>query len=357
LRVAKLGNFTCCGRLDLRAGGCPFLVSEAPGKVAKDARGSFMRCWRWISQIRERVLVVAGLSVTLIFAMAARRSVTGDCVIHLRKGRLWPLCDLNVAMAIKGTCKKDGQESPITGTIVFPEITMDDRDDLQVQASTSSRGAASEVFGRWLRKEGYKAAEQAVQNFLDALDAKAGQDKPPEDAAEKVKSALAAAEKMAQVNRVMAADIPTPMEDAEDQGEPTGRLELQEEFLCSAVDVYDCLTVASRINAYSRCSDTVVELRVGGRFSMFGGKTTGGFEEIAHGGHLKCKWRMADWKPGQFSDLRIDLHDRGAGEGCALELVQSNIPAKRVEAVQDHWREYVFNQVCHRRFVSHNLET
>jgi hypothetical protein len=56
-----------------------------------------------------------------------------------------------------------------------------------------------------------------------------------------------------------------------------------------------------RINAYSRVSDTLVELRVGGRFNMFAGKITGGFEDLAHGGHIKCKWRMAHWKPGQVA--------------------------------------------------------
>ena len=58
-----------------------------------------------------------------------------------------------------------------------------------------------------------------------------------------------------------------------------------------------------RINAYSRVSDTLVELRVGGRFNMFAGKITGGFEDLAHGGHIKCKWRMAHWKPGQVAGL------------------------------------------------------
>ena len=226
-------------------------------------------------------------------------TITGDCVIHLRKGRLWPLCDLNLVFAIKGECKKDGTSSPITGSVTFPEVTMDDRNDLEVRATTGAGGPASEVFGRWLRKEGYKTVENCVQKFLDALDAKAGQDKPPEDAAEKMRQALAAAEKMAQVNKVVASDIPTPEDDYEDKGPPTGKLELQEDFFCSARDAYDCLTVASvsleskshlltgfciflfrtlqrdtgllprvfllqRINAYTRCSDTVVELRVGG---------------------------------------------------------------------------------------------
>jgi activator of HSP90 ATPase len=168
-------------------------------------------------------------------------SITGDCVIHLRKGRLWPLCDLGLGMSIKGTCEKDGADTPITGTIIFPEVTMDDRDNLQVQATTSSKGAGSEVFGRWLRKEGYKAAEDAVQKFLDALNAKASANQPPEDDAEKMRKALAAADKMAQVNKVMAS-IPTPTAD-DDKGAPTGKLELEEEFFAGKLDIYDCLTL------------------------------------------------------------------------------------------------------------------
>jgi len=176
-------------------------------------------------------------------------AITGDCVIHLRKGRLWPLCDLNVALAIKGTCEKDGKSSPVTGSITFPEVTMDDRDELQVRATTTGAGgAASEAFGRWLRKEGYKAAEDAVQKYLDALNDKAGQEnakKPPEEAAEKMREALIAAEKMAQINKVIADNVPTPADDYTDKGPPTGKLELQEHFFCSAQDVYDCLTVVT----------------------------------------------------------------------------------------------------------------
>jgi len=272
-------------------------------------------------------------------------TLTGDCVIHLRKGRLWPLCDLNVALAIKGTCHKDGKDTAVAGSITFPEVTMDDRDELEVKATASSRGEASEVFGRWLRKEGYKTVEKVVQEFLDALHAKAGQEKVPEDAAEKMRAAFAAAEKMAQVNKMVTPDVATPTDEYEDKGDPTGRIELQEDFFCSASDVYDCLTLPSRINAYSRCSDTMVELRVGGRFNMFAGKTTGGFEELTHGGHIKSKWRMADWRPGQFSNLRIDIHDRAAGEGCSLELVQDGIPNQCVESVTHHWKELVLNQI------------
>jgi activator of HSP90 ATPase len=133
-------------------------------------------------------------------------TIKGDCVIHLRKGKLWPLADLHIAMAIKGSCEKDGTTKPISGTITFPEVTLDDRDDLQVQASTAAGNEASDAFGRWLRKEGYKAAEEAVLKFLDELDAKAENSNKdvqlPQDAAEKIKQALAAAEKMAQVNKV-----------------------------------------------------------------------------------------------------------------------------------------------------------
>jgi activator of HSP90 ATPase len=194
-------------------------------------------------------------------------TIKGDCVIHLRKGRLWPLCDLNIAMAVKGDCEKDGKISQVSGTITFPEVTMDDRDDLQREATTTGGGEASEVFGRWLRKEGYKAAEKTVQLFLDALSAKAGtqftcftstnvqilkhkalsaKDQPPEmqemqKQEQKMKEALAAAEKMAKVNKVMASDVPTPTDDHEDHGPPSGSLQLQAECVCVCVCVCVCL--------------------------------------------------------------------------------------------------------------------
>lgn len=34
----------------------------------------------------------------------------------------------------------------------------------------------------------------------------------------------------------------------------------------------------------------------------------------------------------QFSNVRVDIHDRGTGEGCQLTLVQDSIPSKCVEA-------------------------
>ena len=89
----------------------------------------------------------------------------------------------------------------------------------------------------------------------------------------------------------------------------------------------------------------MVEARVGGRFKMYSGKVTGGIEELDPSGHLKCKWRMADWPPGLFSTLRIDIHDREPGEGCHLGLVQEGIPAQCVDSVRQHWRELVFNQI------------
>ena len=89
---------------------------------------------------------------------------------------------------------------------------------------------------------------------------------------------------------------------------------------------------------------------------MFGGKVTGGFEELNEGGHIRCKWRLADWKPGQFSNVRIDIHDRGVGEGCQLIVVQDAIPSQCVATVEGHWKEMVFNQIK-RTFGYGNLNT
>ena len=40
----------------------------------------------------------------------------------------------------------------------------------------------------------------------------------------------------------------------------------------------------------------------------------------------------------QFSNVRVDIHDRGTGEGCQLTLVQDSIPSKCVEAADRYQR-------------------
>jgi len=40
----------------------------------------------------------------------------------------------------------------------------------------------------------------------------------------------------------------------------------------------------------------------------------------------------------QFSNVRVDIHDRGAGEGCQLTLVQDSIPSNCVDAADRYQR-------------------
>lgn len=73
---------------------------------------------------------------------------------------------------------------------------------------------------------------------------------------------------------------------------------------------------------YNRCSDTVVERREGGRFSMFNGQISGGIQQISPPEFVQCQWRMQDWPTGQYSSLRLQIHEMGNRMGCKLVLTQ-----------------------------------
>ena len=280
-------------------------------------------------------------------------SCTGDAVIHLRKGRLWPLVDARLVLAVTGVVRAAGEEGKaVNARITFEEITMDDRDDLQATpetrphahklgreaqcaisctfalahycargsqdaAATGTLQVAAEVlgasgqdkdaFGRWLRAGGTSEVVAAVQRVLDDLSARAQQGRESvagalKDQATLDDAAAAAARenaaRMAQVNKVLhdkeraAVLLPslpasTPSlssvncrifslgrrnssrvrvqaaaaeADAASAG-PT-RISLSEDFAARPQDIFDCLTDAPTISAYTRCRDTLVEKQV-----------------------------------------------------------------------------------------------
>ncbi|EKX34644.1 hypothetical protein GUITHDRAFT_90426 [Guillardia theta CCMP2712] len=270
-------------------------------------------------------------------------SMTGDCVIHLRKGRLWPLCDIRLVLSLEGTCSKgSGSEIPLTAEVVFPEVTVDDRNELEIEARVLGTGEERAAAGRWLRKDGTREVVKAVQAFLDDLNAKASSsnsDSPPRDT-EKVKEA---AEKMAKVNKVI--EEPKTPTTVDQGGDETGDLTIVEEFSARPDDIWDCLMNAGRVNAYTRSSDAMIESKPGGRFSILSGLVTGGYEEVVVNEHLRGKWRMNCWAPGKFSNLRITIRDRGAHEGCTLELLQDGIPKREVQNTERFWKERIFKQI------------
>jgi len=338
--------------------------------VTERADGKNVGAWHWeernmMQWSRQRIDEIIGVSAQMnnfdgrfsgSMSVVNVTRVSGDAVIHQRKGRLWPLCDMNVVFAISGQCRQgDGEDVTFTGSISFPEVTVDDRDDLEMTATVNGAGAEREAAGRWLRKEGGNAVKEAVQGYIDDLSAKASSgttsvsDAVSAAAQKDLAKAKEAAAKMAQVNKAYqdhsAASPSTPAADAEDAGSLSGEVSMAEEFAARREDLFDALTNVNKVAAYTRCSDTLLEARAGGRFSWFNALVTGGIEQLHAPEYVQMRWRLASWPAGHFSSVKLYVKDNGDHQGCRVELKQTGVPQNLRQDTERLWRERIFNQI------------
>jgi hypothetical protein len=66
-----------------------------------------------------------------------------------------------------------GTAVDVTGELYFTDVTVDERDELEVQITVHGTGAENDAFRRWLRKDGAEPVVKQVQQFLDDLDQQA----------------------------------------------------------------------------------------------------------------------------------------------------------------------------------------
>jgi uncharacterized protein YndB with AHSA1/START domain len=80
-------------------------------------------------------------------------------------------------------------------------------------------------------------------------------------------------------------------------------------------------------------SKVEVDLKVGGRYRLFGGDTTGQFTKVERPNILEYTWRQGEWQKGWADSLvHWELRDAAGGKGTQVHLTHSRLP-------NDHERE------------------
>jgi len=118
-------------------------------------------------------------------------------------------------------------------------------------------------------------------------------------------------------------------------------------------DIHKHLTIAAPIDrVWAALSDphiiqqwmgddqVQVDLKVGGRYTFFGGQTSGRFSHIAAPILLEYTWRQQNW-PAAWEDslVRWELHTEP--DGTRLHLIHSRFPNKDERSSHDEgWEMY-----------------
>lgn len=100
--------------------------------------------------------------------------------------------------------------------------------------------------------------------------------------------------------------------------------------------VYDALTDAARHGELTG-APAEIDNTAGGAFSCYGGAVQGRSLELEPGARIVWAWRIAEWEPGVYSIVRLDLS--ADGDRTRLVMDHSGVPEAAREHIDSGWHE------------------
>lgn len=104
--------------------------------------------------------------------------------------------------------------------------------------------------------------------------------------------------------------------------------------------VWAALTDPAAIGAWMHDDTIIADVRVGGSYAIFGGDTTGSFNEIAVPGKLEYTWRQASWSV-KWADSIVRWELKPDSSGTWVHLTHKSFPNKdERDSHNDAWDLY-----------------
>jgi len=121
-------------------------------------------------------------------------------------------------------------------------------------------------------------------------------------------------------------------------------------FAATPKYVFEALIDAKLVSTYTQ-TPAVIDPKVGGRFSMFGGSIQGKFLQLEQNSRLVQEWRFGEWPENHYSVVDISLSLASPGV-TKLVLYQKwipltdrfgngDVPAK----VQFGWKQFFWERI------------
>jgi uncharacterized protein YndB with AHSA1/START domain len=101
-------------------------------------------------------------------------------------------------------------------------------------------------------------------------------------------------------------------------------LNLEQGFRCTPELLFRALTDQDTVSKYQQ-SEAKIDVKTGGKFSLFGGSIHGHFVEVNAPAKLIKKWRFREWPDDHFSTVEINITSPEYGI-TVLKLKQTSIP-------------------------------
>jgi len=122
-----------------------------------------------------------------------------------------------------------------------------------------------------------------------------------------------------------------------------GAIEVCERFKCTALELYNVLTVKEMAEVFTAGS---VDMKTSGgkdtstaeegvSFQMLGGNIQGEFIQLEPFTRVVQRWRLSHWPSGHYS--RVEFRFSQGKEDTTLTLKQTSVPSNEVERTKEGW--------------------
>ena len=326
--------------------------------------GTNVNNWHWketdvLPWAKNRLteLLLAPPASPLATTLVAVPSVTGDCVMNQRKGKLIPSYELQVHI----TWTRDGA----SGTIDLPYLAdenAEDEPDLKVVVSTPGSHGDADALRRQVLAEVKAHVTAAAQTWATEMAAGAGIGAKggggvPSTATTKASTNTSTTHPN---HKPSSTTKPTTTTTTTTKSHNTGKIEFEEPFICRAEDVFEALTDARRIMGFTQ-APAESEPRPGGRLAMFGGAVEATYLEVTRPARVVWKWRRSEWPEDAWSRVQMDIQEASYGD-VRLRLTQTEIPETDkfgnrdvIPNLEKGWRERIFGMIKRVFGYGHNM--
>ena len=276
-------------------------------------------------------------------------TLTGDCVINQRKGKIIPAYEMSLSLKWKGT---DAGGTSFNGDINVPYISEENHDeDPEIQVTVSQSGSDAEKMRGLVVKHGRPLVTKAIAAVVKEL-----HQGTPVRNEQAVNGGGSGNDTVATTAKAQeeatGSGAPAPAEAAPEK-QPSSKvnaskrsLEIKETFYASCQDIYSCFTDPTKMRAFT-ASPASIDARPGGSFSIFGGSIEGEFRDLHPPHTIDMNWRFSSWPDGALSHVIITLEEVSKG-AVDLRLKQTDIPDQDrygnhdvLAMTQSGWRQQV----------------
>ncbi|EDW03548.1 activator of 90 kDa heat shock protein ATPase homolog 1 [Drosophila grimshawi] len=282
----------------------------------------------------------------------------GEATVNNRKGKLIFFYEWELVLKWTGRMLKNSALSH-KGKLTIPNLSEENSlEDVELTVTIDESNDESETLKQFMYNVGRERVRKQLGVYIKELKEEYSKNlilpKKGSDAAADAKDANNAknAAQKAQATIKTAATKSTANTNTNSSSAGVGAgvgckldvrtLSMTEEFHCNANDLYNALTKADMLTAFTRAPAKADAVR-GGEFVLYGGNVLGKFEELVPEKRIQQSWRLKNWSSGHYSNVTIELEETSSS--TMMTLKQTGIPASEYDAMRTNWHRYYWHSI------------